>query len=163
MRAPFGTTGEEGESIIMTSPIHTRAEAKARAKAIRAELTSQNITISHCAALERVAKEQGFDSWNVLSARLSNEPLIPLQVGSRVSGTYLKQPFVGTVHGLQNLSAGGSFKIAIDFDEPVDVSAFESFSIFRTRIHATISPEHKSYTKTSDGAPHLEIIETSMA
>jgi hypothetical protein len=141
----------------MSSSIHTRDQAKARARLIRAELQAQNTCISHSAALERVAKEQGFDSWNALSSRLSNEPEIPLQVGDRVAGSYLKQPFDGTVSAVRSLNEGRSFEISISFDEPVDVVEFDSFSNFRHRLHATISSGRISYAKTSDGVPHLVI------
>lgn len=139
----------------MTSSIFTRDQAKARARTIRAELAAQNHEISHSAALERVAAEMGYADWNTLSARLSNEPEIPLQVGDRVRGGYLKQAFTGTVIAMHSVNAGAAFHITIDLDEPVDVVSFDSFSAFRKRISATISPGGVSFAKTSDGIPHL--------
>ncbi len=139
----------------MTPPLHTRDQAKARARAIRAALAADNRDISHSAALERVAAEQGFADWNTLSARLSNAPEIPLQVGDRVEGQYLKQAFAGVVLAVRSMAEGGALQVTIDLDEPVDVVTFESFSHFRRRVNATISPGGVSYAKTSDGVPHL--------
>lgn len=139
----------------MTPTIHTRDQAKARARAIRAERAAGSHAISHSAALERVAAEQGYADWNTLSARLSNAPEIPLQLGDRVQGHYLKQAFVGTIIAMRSMAEGGAFHVTIEFDEPVDVVAFESFSHFRRRANATVSPGGVSFAKTSDGVPHL--------
>lgn len=141
----------------MTAPIRTREQAKARARLLRAERAAAGQRLSHAAALERVAQEQGYASWNAFSARLSNAPEIPLQLGDRVAGAYLKQPFAGTVVALRQLAEGAAFEVAIVFDEPVDVVAFDSFSAFRTRVTATVSASGVSYAKTSDGAPHMVV------
>lgn len=135
----------------------TREQAKLRAQAIRAEHAARNITISHSAALERVAVELGYRDWNTASARLSNLPEIPLQVGDRVAGNYLKQPFSGRVLGVREVYGGGSFEVTLQFDTPVDVVAFDSFSAFRSRVTATIGADGISASKTSDGHPHLVV------
>ncbi len=139
----------------MTPRLYTRDQAKARAKAIRAEHKALGHVISHSAALEKLAREQGFADWNTLSARLGNAPEIPLQVGDRVCGSYLKKPFEGVVHAVANQGHGAAFDIVIDFDEPVDVVEFESFSNFRSRVQARISAGGTSFMKTSDGIPHM--------
>ena len=141
----------------MTFPIHTSAQAKARARAIRAALAAEGREISHTAALERVAREQGCASWNALSARLSNRPAVPLQTGERVAGSYLKQPFAGTVVSVRSLSDGAAFEVAIAFDEPVDVSAFARFSVLRRRVRATLDRGGVSRAKTGDGVPQLVV------
>jgi len=141
----------------MVSPIYTRDQAKARARSIRAELQSENIHVNHSTALERVAKEQGYDNWNTLSACLSIQPEVPVQVGDRVAGAYLKQPFVGTIYAVRSCNKGRTFKVSIEFDEPVDVVQFESFTNLRKRINAEISQGRTSYAKTGDGVPHLVI------
>jgi hypothetical protein len=51
----------------------TAHEAKAMAKAARAALAEQAIDISHSQALEIVARQFGFDTWNILSARLEED------------------------------------------------------------------------------------------
>ena len=140
-----------------TPPIHTRDQAKARARTIRAAMAADGRNISHAAALERVAAEHGFASWNALSARLSNAPEVALQVGDRIRGCYLKQDFEGVVLGVHSLAEGGAFRISIELDEAVDVVRFDSFSAFRRRVNGTVSPGGVSYAKTSDGVPHLVV------
>lgn len=135
----------------------TREQAKLRAQAIRAEHAARNMTISHSAALEKVAAELGYRDWNTASARLSNLPEVPLQVGDRVTGTYLKMPFAGRVLGVREVYGGGSYEVTIQFDTPVDVVTFDSFSAFRHRVTATIGSDGVSAAKTSDGHPHLVI------
>ena len=50
-------------------------------------------------------------------------------------------------------------RIVLQFDEPVDVVTFESFSAYRSRISAVINPEGVTVEKTSDGQPQL-VMET---
>ncbi len=143
----------------MTSPLRpaTRDEAKRRAFALRDELKAKGTPISHAQALEKIATELGYRDWNTASARLSNEPERPLQVGDRVSGRYLKKPFVGRVLAVREMFCGQGFEVTLHFDEPVDVVEFESFSAMRQRVHATISKDGVSWTKTSDGEPHMRV------
>lgn len=141
--------------------ISTRDQAKARAREIRAELAEAGTPISHSQALERVAQELGYRDWNTASARMSNMPEVLLQVGDEVAGRYLKQPFAGRVLAVREMAGGTAFEVTLEFDEPVDVVEFESFSAFRHRITATISSGGTSYSKTSDGVPHLVVERTS--
>lgn len=53
--------------------MRTTQDAKGMAKAIREALSETNVTISHSQALEIVARQFGFDNWNILSARLEKE------------------------------------------------------------------------------------------
>ena len=46
------------------------SQAKAMAKALRAELRAEGVDIPHAQALEIVARQFGFANWNVLSAQL---------------------------------------------------------------------------------------------
>ncbi|MBL8575822.1 MAG: hypothetical protein JNK47_01225 [Mesorhizobium sp.] len=135
----------------------TREQAKQRAQAIRADHAARNAAISHSAALEKVAMELGYRDWNTASARLSNLPEVPLQVGDRVAGTYLKMPFAGRVLGVREVYGGGSYEITLQFDTPVDVVSFDSFSAFRSRVTATIGSDGVSTAKTSDGHPHMRV------
>lgn len=135
----------------------TRELAKQRAHAIRAEHTARGVAISHSAALEKVAAELGYRDWNTASARLSNLPEVPLQVGDRVAGRYLKQPFAGRVLGVREVYGGGSYEVVLQFDTPVDVVSFDSFSAFRSRVTATIDADGVSASRTSDGHPHLQV------
>lgn len=139
----------------MTPQINTRAQAKARAREVRAEAARNGRSLSHANALEAVARELGYRDWNTASAKLSNQPEAPLQVGERVSGRYLKQPFAGRVHAVRELAGGMGYEVSLHFDEPVDVVEFESFSGLRQRVSAMISEDGVSWNKTSDGVPHL--------
>ena len=142
----------------MSSPINTREQAKARAREIRAVEALAGHAISHSAALERVAQELGYRDWNTASARLSNLPEVPVQVGDRVSGLYLKKSFEGVVLAVRDTGGGSAFEVTLHFDEPVDVVEFESFSAYRQRVTATISADGSSWSKTSDGHPHMRLL-----
>ena len=146
----------------MTPPIHTRDQAKAYARILRAELAQGGTSLSYSASLEHVAKKLGFSSWNLLCARLSNTPAA-LQVGDQVEGHYLKQPFVGNVLAVRQMGHGDAYQISIELAQPVDVVSFDSFSNFRRRIIATISRDGVSPQKTSDGVPHLVIAHSTSA
>jgi len=50
--------------------MHTVQDAKGMARAVRAALAEKAVEISHSEALEIVARQLGFDTWNILSARL---------------------------------------------------------------------------------------------
>ena len=113
-------------------------------------------------ALEHVAKELGYRDWNTASARLSNEPEVVLQVGDQVAGRYLKQAFDGRVLAVREMAGGSAFEVTLEFDAPVDVVEFESFSAFRKRVTATVSSAGVSFSKTSDGVPHLVVERTSI-
>jgi len=139
----------------MSHSITTREAAKTRAREIRTEQANAGTSISHARALELVAREIGYRDWNTASARLSNRPESPCQLGDRVSGLYLKQPFEGRVHAIRELAAGMGYEVTLHFDEPVDVVEFESFSGLRQRVTAMVGGDGVSWAKTSDGAPHL--------
>ncbi|MBY9068451.1 hypothetical protein K1X12_16235 [Hyphomonas sp. WL0036] len=147
----------------MSSQITNREQAKARARELRAELAASGAPVSHSQALELVARELGYRDWNTASARLSNEPEVPLQVGDQVAGRYLKQPFAGRVLAVREIYDGAAFEVTIHFDEPVDVVEFDSFSNLRTRVTITVSPGGVSQARTSDGVPHMIVEQTSAA
>ncbi len=138
----------------MVSHIYTRVQAKARARQIKAE---QGASLSLSAALEQVAREMGFRDWNTASARLSNRPEAAWQVGERVSGHYLKRAFSGRIHGVRELQGGAGYQVTLHFDDPVDVVDWDSFSAYRQRVTAFVSPEGISWAKTGDGVPHLTV------
>ncbi len=50
--------------------MRTFLDAKAMAKAMRETLAASDVTISHSQALEIVARQFGFDNWNILSAKI---------------------------------------------------------------------------------------------
>jgi hypothetical protein len=128
---------------------------KAQAKRLRQALAEDGDFISHGEALELLAKQMGFRDWNTLHAAAGNRPS-PLQLGAKVSGTYLGQKFSGEIIGVEALSAG-RWRVTIDFDEAVDVVTFDSFSAFRKRVTATVGGDGRSMEKTSNGRPQMEI------
>ncbi len=140
-----------------TDYLTPRARAKARARMLRAEAASSGQPISQGQALERVAKELGYRDWNTASARLSNAPELELHIGDIVSGRYLKQPFVGRVVALRELHGGAGYQVELQFDEPVNVVEFDSFSNNRQRVQAMVNEAGVSWTRTSDGEPHLVV------
>ncbi|MGI9515017.1 MAG: glyoxalase superfamily protein, partial [Anderseniella sp.] len=77
--------------------------------------------------------------------------------GQRVSGYYLGQPFNGEVKALESYSQTDKFRIALHFDEPVDVVTFESFSAYRQRVSCFIGRDGKTTEKTSNGEPQLRL------
>src|SRR5690606_20098858 len=57
--------------------MRTVQDAKAMAKSIRQSLAGKNLAVSHGEALEIVARQFGYDNWNILSARLEKEAAGP--------------------------------------------------------------------------------------
>lgn len=133
-------------------------DLKQQAKRLRAGLGEDGDFISHSESLELVAKQYGMRDWNTLYAAAGNRKRPPISVGARVTGLYLGQAFVGEVLGIQTLSPGRT-RVTLEFDDPVDVVSFDSFSAFRRRINATIGDDGKTAEKTSNGVPQL-VLET---
>ncbi len=140
----------------MTTPFLPSLDAlKQQAKRLRACLDEDGDFLTHSESLELIAKQYGFRDWNTLHAAAGNRPPINrFQLGARVRGRYLGQPFTGEIIAIQSIPPD-HLKIALLFDEPVDVVTFESFSAFRRRVSATINYEGVTAEKTSDGAPQL--------
>lgn len=140
------------------NPLPSLDDLKTQAKRLRASLENDGDFISHSEALELIAHQHGFRDWNGLHAACGNRPPpTPLAIGARVGGRYLGQEFAGEILGLETLSAG-RIRITLDFDEPVDVVTFESFSAFRQRVSCVIGDDGKTAEKTSNGRPHLELL-----
>lgn len=137
----------------------SREAAKRRAKELRLELAAQGTRITHGQALELTARELGFRDWNTASARLSNRPEFKPDLGMRVTGTYLKQPFRGEIIAAREMAGGTAHEITIQFDEPVDVVSFDSFSAFRSRVTVRVSTEGETWERTGDGERHMVVAE----
>lgn len=140
----------------MSRTLPTLADAKNHAKRLRANLANQASDISHAAALEMVAHQNGFTDWNSFHAAIGNRPPDGWAVGGRVQGRYLSQPFEATVMAVEMLRPGW-FRLVLELDQAVDVVTFDSFSNFRKRISAVVGPEGTSRERTSDGVPHLQM------
>ncbi|PTM94282.1 glyoxalase superfamily protein [Mycoplana dimorpha] len=142
-----------------STPLPSLDGLKDQARRLRARLAAEDQPISHSRALELVAAQYGYRDWNTLHAAVGNRPPFdPWQLGSRVHGHYLGQPFDAKVLGVQALTTEpGRYRLVLHFDEPVDVVAFESFSAFRQRVSCTVDETGRTAAKTSDGRPHLEL------
>ena len=125
---------------------------KDQAKTLRRELTASGKPITHSAALELVAKQNGARDWNTLSAMTQTPKPV---VGGPVTGRYMGHAFTGVVKSLAQI--GTAHRISIQLDEPIDVVAFDSFSALRSRVSATINAQGISQGHTSDGVPHLVV------
>jgi len=134
-------------------------DLKSQAKRLRDALAKQGNIINHAQALELIASQFGFRDWNTLHAKLGNQPPQPvLSLGDQTSGRYLGKPFNGKVVALQRLTSGpGMTRVTFDFDEPVNVSKFDSFSVLRRRVVCTLAEDGRTVEKTSDGEPHMEL------
>lgn len=130
---------------------------KAEAKLLREERDKAGTPITHGAALEVVARSHGFRDWNTARAALPDRVLSPIQVGERVKGTYLGQPFEGLVIGVNLMSDMQHYQVTIKFDTPVDVVTSELFSAFRQRVTATVDVYGVSPARTGDGEPQMRV------
>ena len=132
---------------------------KDQARRLRDSLTRQGMTINHSKSLELIATQYGFRDWNTLHTRTGNRPPSKrLSLGDAATGHYLGKPFTGKVIALQRLtSASGMVRVTFDFDEPVNVSGFDSFSVYRKRVVCTLDESGRTMEKTSNGLPHMEL------
>jgi hypothetical protein len=130
---------------------------KAEARALREDRSRAGTPISHGAALEEVARTHGYRDWNTARAMLPDRVGAPVQVGDRVKGSYLGQPFKGLVIGVTMMVDMRHFQVTVTFDEPVDVVKSQLFSAFRQRVTATVDAYGVSSATTSDGQPHMRL------
>lgn len=130
---------------------------KSEARALRAAREAAGTPMTHGHALEEVARQHGYRDWNTASAALPSRALVPFQVGQRVAGTYLGRSFQGYVLGMQLLADMAHFEVTVKFDQPVNVSRFESMVIPRQRVRAVLGLDGVSAAHTSDGEPHMRL------
>ncbi len=135
----------------------TTTDLKAEARHYRAAERDAGRPVSLAQSLEMVARFHGFRDWNTASGVLPVTRGPAYAVGQAIAGTYLKQPFTGTLIGATALGAGDMFRLTVQFDNPVDVVTFDSFSAYRQRVVATVNREGVSPGRTSDGQPHMVI------
>ena len=136
-------------------PLPGLEELKQHAKRLRASLAEDGDFVSHGEALEYVARQHGYRNWNTLHAAVGNRrPPPPITVGARVRGRYLGQPFDGEVVGVERLS-GDRLRVTVEFDTPVDVVTFDSFSNYRSRVSTVVGKTGVSAERTSNGEPHM--------
>jgi hypothetical protein len=130
---------------------------KSEAKALREARNSAGTPITHSAALEEVAHTHGFRDWNTARAALPERVVVPFQVGMRVKGLYLEQPFTGLLIGVQMSGNRQSFTLTTQFDEPVNVTPTFMFAAHRHRVTATVDIRGTSYDRRGNGAPVMEL------
>jgi hypothetical protein len=140
----------------MTRHLPTITEAKQAAKQLRATFAEQGEAIGHAQALERIARAHGYRDWNAFHAALRDRPPKGWEVGGRVMGRYLSQPFAATVLAADQLRPGW-FRLVLDLDAAIDVVRFDSFSNLRKRIRVEVGPEGHSKERTTDGTPHVAL------
>ena len=133
------------------------SELKAQAKRLRKALAANGQQISHSQALEIVSTQHGFRDWNTASATAERPNSFRFSVGNRVSGTYMRQAFEGEIKALAQVGSTERYHITIQFDQPVDVVTFDSFSALRSRVNCLIRSDGVAVKQTSDGEPYLRL------
>jgi hypothetical protein len=136
----------------------TVTSMKAEARLLREDRATSGAAITHAAALEEIAHRHGYRDWNTAAAARPARAATPFQVGDRVRGTYLSQPFTGLLVGLELVHNLQRLKVIVQFDQPVDVIKFEGWSAFRKRVTATLDFSGVSPERTSDGEPHMRLV-----
>lgn len=142
------------ERYTMTLP--TITELKAQAKRLRQAISKTGkAAVSHSKSLELIAQQFGYRDWNTLQAAAKGNGFRAFTVGDRVNGQYLGQAFAGEILGFSKAGASGTYHVTIQFDAPVDVVTFDSFSSYRSRVTCAIREDGVAVSRTSDGRPHL--------
>lgn len=130
---------------------------KAEAKALREERFRAGETLSQGAALEAVARNHGYRDWNTARASVPDRVAVPFQVGNKVSGRYLDQPFVGRLIGVQLHGDMRHYTVTILFDTPVNVTPTFTFAALRHRVMSTVDIHGISPALSGNGHPQMVI------
>lgn len=131
---------------------------KSEARALREELKHIGQDVPHSAALEQIARRHGFRDWNTARAALPDRVAIPFQVGMRVKGFYLEQPFRGLLVGVQLSGDMQYHTVTVMFDEPVNVTPTFMFAAYRQRVTATIDSRGVSPALRGNGSPQMRLL-----
>lgn len=135
--------------------IQSAQTLKSEAKSLREERAKAGETLSHGAALEAVARSHGFRDWNTARAALPDRVAVPFQVGQRVKGLYLEQPFTGMLIGVQLMSDMQHYTVTVQFDQPVNVTPTFMFAAYRHRVVSTIDIHGTSSAQRGNGHPQM--------
>ncbi len=139
-----------------TNKIPTVESLKSQARRLRDRLAADGHALSHGHSLEIIANQLGYKDWNTLFSAAGNRRKNTfLDVGERVSGSYLGRAFNGEIIGIVRQQCEARYRVTIHFDQPVDVVEFESFSSFRQRVSCTLGKNFMTAEKTSNGLPQL--------
>ena len=131
---------------------------KAEARALRETRAASGDNLTHGAALEEVARSHGYRDWNTARAVLPDRVAVPFQVGSRVKGFYLEQPFRGLLIGVQLHGNMQHYTVTVMFDEPVNVSPNFMFANLRQRVTATVDIRGISPAVRGNGEPQMRLM-----
>ncbi len=131
---------------------------KSEAKSLRESRAKAGETMTHGAALEEVARAHGYRDWNTARAALPDRVAVPFQVGMRVKGFYLEQPFRGLLIGVQLASSMQSYTVTVMFDEPVNVTPNFMFAALRQRVTATVDIRGVSPALRGNGQPQMRLM-----
>jgi len=142
----------------MDISLPSRDALKAQAKRLRNDMDRQGTPVSHSRALEMVAHQWGARDWNTLSAQASEAPHNAWYPGQKVHGRYLGHAFRGVVKAAQAQS-NGYWRVVLRFNDPVDVVTSKLFSSMRQQVAATLRADGTSPQKTSDGTPHMVLLD----
>jgi hypothetical protein len=130
---------------------------KTEARDLRETRALAGEALSHSAALEQIARSHGYRDWNTASASLPTSTVAPFQVGSKVVGTYLDQPFAGVLMGVQMLGDMQHFRLTIQFDAPVNVTPDFMFANNRHRVVSTVDSHGVSSALRGNGNPQMVV------
>ncbi len=133
----------------------TAQTLKSEAKALREQRAAIGETLSHSAALEHVARAHGYRDWNTARAALPDRVVVPFQVGMKVKGLYLDQPFTGVLIGVNLLGDMQHYTVTVVFDEPVNVTPTFMFAAYRHRVTATVDVHGVSSALRGNGNPQM--------
>lgn len=128
---------------------------KSEARALRAQREQAGESLSHGNALELVARAHGYRDWNTARAALPDRVATPWQVGARVKGLYLDQPFTGMLVGVQLHGDMQHYTVTVVFDEPVNVTPTFMFAAYRHRVVSTVDIHGISNAMRGNGNPQM--------
>jgi hypothetical protein len=131
---------------------------KSEARALRETRQKLGETLTHGAALDQVSRAHGFRDWNTARAALPDRVPVPFQVGMRVRGFYLEQPFKGLLIGVQLSSSMTTYAVTVMFDEPVNVTPNFMFAAHRQRVTATVDIHGVSPALRGNGQPQMRLM-----
>ncbi len=131
---------------------------KSEAKSLREQRVKAGTPMTHSEALEHVARVHGYRDWNTARAVLPDRIAVPFQVGMRVKGYYLEQPFTGLLIGVQLAHNMQAYTVTIQFDEPVNVTPNFMFAAYRQRVVSTIDIKGISPALRGNGEPQMRLM-----
>ena len=131
---------------------------KSEARNLREERTRAGQAMTHSEALEAVARTHGYRDWNTARAALPDRVAVPFQVGMRVKGFYLEQPFKGMLIGVQLAHNMQAYTVTIQFDEPVNVTPNFMFAAYRHRVVSTVDMHGVSPALRGNGQPQMRLM-----